>query len=44
MLRPGRTLFVCRGEVRALRDAAPDVLVTAMEATMMCVAGRDLSD
>ena len=41
VLRPGRTLVVCRGELRAYPD---DKLVAAMQATMMSVVGRGLSD
>jgi uncharacterized protein (TIGR00369 family) len=40
VIRPGRTIMVCRAEVRA----DDDKLVAAMQGTMMVVRGRDLSD
>lgn len=39
VLRTGRTLTVCQGEVTALADGEPDRLVAAMQATMMAVNG-----
>ena len=39
VLRAGRTLTVCAGEVRALQDGA-ETLVAVMQATMMAVRGR----
>jgi acyl-coenzyme A thioesterase PaaI-like protein len=44
VIRPGRTLLVCTGEVIAVTGEAESV-VTAMQATMMAVRGRsDLVD
>jgi uncharacterized protein (TIGR00369 family) len=44
VIRPGRTLLVCTGEVIAVSGEAESV-VTAMQATMMAVRGRsDLVD
>jgi uncharacterized protein (TIGR00369 family) len=39
VVRPGRTLLVCTGEVTAL-DRGGESLVTMMQATMMAVRGR----
>jgi uncharacterized protein (TIGR00369 family) len=39
VVRPGRTLLVCTGEVIAL-DGRGESLVTMMQATMMAVRGR----
>jgi uncharacterized protein (TIGR00369 family) len=38
VLRAGRTIVVCRGEVHALDDGAQPRLIAAMQATMMAVA------
>jgi uncharacterized protein (TIGR00369 family) len=38
VLRAGRTIVVCRGEVHALSDGAEPRLVAAMQATMMAVS------
>jgi uncharacterized protein (TIGR00369 family) len=38
VLRAGRTVVVCRGEVHALAEDAEPRLVAAMQATMMAVA------
>lgn len=44
VVRSGRTITVCSGEVRALRDDT-DVVVAVMQATMMAVRDRaDLAD
>ena len=44
VVRPGRTLLVCTGEVTAL-DGEGESVVTMMQATMMAVRGRpDLVD
>jgi uncharacterized protein (TIGR00369 family) len=39
VVRAGRTLTVCAGEVRAVQDGA-ETLVLVMQATMMAVRGR----
>jgi acyl-coenzyme A thioesterase PaaI-like protein len=38
VLRAGRTIVVCRGEVHALDEGREPRLVAAMQATMMAVA------
>ena len=43
VIKPGRTLIVCTGEVTAVRSGT-ESLVTIMQATMMAVRGRGLSD
>ncbi len=45
VLRAGRTITVCAGEMRARRADGSEAVVAAMQATMMTVRGRDgLSD
>jgi uncharacterized protein (TIGR00369 family) len=43
VVKPGRTLVVCTGEVIAVGPEAESV-VTVMQATMMAVRGRGLND
>jgi uncharacterized protein (TIGR00369 family) len=43
VVKPGRTLVVCTGEVIAT-GAGEESVVTIMQATMMAVRGRGLSD
>jgi acyl-coenzyme A thioesterase PaaI-like protein len=45
VVKPGRTLVVCTGEVIAVGAAGAESVVTMMQATMMAVRGRPgLSD
>lgn len=43
VIRPGRTIMVCRADVHAV-DGGSEKLVAAMQGTMMVVRGRDLAD
>lgn len=43
VIRAGRTVMVCRADVFSLVDEG-EKLVAAMQATMMVVTGRDLTD
>jgi uncharacterized protein (TIGR00369 family) len=40
VLKPGRTLMVCRADVIAFREDGSEKLVAAMQATVMAVRGR----
>jgi uncharacterized protein (TIGR00369 family) len=44
VLKPGRTISVCTGEVSAIDAAGAEKLVATMTATMMVVQGRGLAD
>ena len=43
VVKPGRTLTICRGEAFA-RSAGKETLVAVMQSTIMNVAGRDITD
>lgn len=43
VIRPGRTLFVCRFEVFAVRNGAEKVCAEALQ-TVMCLPGRSDQD
>lgn len=43
VIRPGRTIMVCRADVYAV-SAGDEKLVAAMQGTMMVVTGRGMSD
>lgn len=43
VIRPGRTVMVCRADVFSRADGG-EKLVAAMQGTMMVVTGRDLAD
>jgi uncharacterized protein (TIGR00369 family) len=40
VLKPGRTLFVCRGEAIAVQADGSEKLIAAMQATIMAIRGR----
>ena len=40
VVKPGRTLVVCAGEVIAVERSGAETVVTIMQATMMAVRGR----
>jgi uncharacterized protein (TIGR00369 family) len=44
VLRPGKTLTVCTGELVAMDSDAPGSPIAVMQATMMAVEGRDFAD
>jgi uncharacterized protein (TIGR00369 family) len=44
VLRPGRTLTVCTGEIVAVDGETSGAPIAVMQATMMAVEGRDLAD
>jgi uncharacterized protein (TIGR00369 family) len=44
VLRPGRTLTVCAGEIVAVDGETAGAPIAVMQATMMAVEGRDLAD
>lgn len=44
VLRPGRTLTVCAGEIVAMDGETCGAPIAVMQATMMAVEGRDLAD
>ena len=44
VLRPGRTLTVCTGELVAMNGDEAGKPIAVMQATMMAVEGRDLAD
>lgn len=44
VLRPGKTLTVCTGEVVPIIDGKPGTPIAMMQATMMAVEGREIAD
>lgn len=41
VIKPGKTLTVCEGKLFALSDGDQEKLVAAMQATMICVPGKN---
>jgi len=44
VLRPGKTLTVCTGEMIAIDGEKPGAVIAVMQATMMAVEGRGFAD